>query len=1648
MRWLALRRGVLAFGLLLSQAAAAAAIVYSVIPTDEDLVGKSPVIVFGEVLSSRPVGTDGLFTDFVLRIEENLKGLAGSTTIVVRQPGGETADGLFTDIGGLRRFVPGDRVLLFLEPADDAWRPDGVGLSDDPRGRRDAVFDGFDAVEPGRVPEDAAPSTAWRTVDLGLGTFFEESIGGRTLLLREPGLDAPAPLGEPDARAADANSHGEHRPEARNAGAFRRWIVDRVADLERPADYRETVPDEGPMNVRQAFGVDTYTHGICTGALIVWDDPLVLKIETHTAPPRTPRSKLRGDGYQDAVNALAAWIDDPGSNVRLSIDRKRQTTRGAFRDGVSSIRYSGLSHSNVLAWTTRRWACLGNSATGEWRGRFLEADISFNRSNDALHWARNLFFPDAKLERVLGHEIGHVLGLNHSQDTAAMMYVTVVGDGSYSVLHRDDQRGIGFLYPGPAREGSTAKVSIATMRPFGKDVTFNIAYGAAGDTATGAANPADGDYDNDAVTSVTFGGNDTSKTISIPISDDNEEEGDETFTVTFTPTAPLPAGLPVIGATRTVTIADGDGPLGVTVTPTALTIDEGSSGSYTVKLNAPPSGKVKVRVSGASGDVSVSGSPLTFTNRNWIKARTVTVNAAADDDATADATVTLNHAASGGGYNSVTIDPVVVTVKETTSFLQLSATALTINEGSSGSYTVKLNAAPANDVTVTVSGASGDVSVSGSPLTFTPRNYGTAQTVTVNAARDADATDDTATLTHSVSGDGHNGVTTNSVKVTVTDTTPALQLSTDPDTVTEGAAIRLWVLSDKYVQGKLAVSLTLADRGSSGFGAADIPGGLGPRTFDANFSRLGYPDSFSTRGWVSIPTNKDTEAESAETYRITLNDTADYELGADKTADGTLNDGGGAVSIPQTLVSIPSTLTVAEGVGSATVRIVTPSAFGAATTFNVSYGSTSVTTDEDATGAADPSDGDYDNDAVTSVTFGASDTTKDISIPITDDDLDESDETFTVTIAPASSLPDGFGLGNAATTVTITDDDASPVLAAIDDVTLRVGQTVDVTASATDADNDAISYVWSRKAGETTPAIPGGTNLNQAQLTFVTTAAGTVTMTVTASDGNGNEAAEEVVITVQPALSVTVTPTALTVEEDSSNTYTVQLDAEPSGNVTVTVSRASGDVTVTGSPLTFTDQNYGTAQTVTVSATKDEDATDDIATLTHSATGGDYNGVTIADVDVTVTDVTPVLQLTTDPSTVTEGTPISLTVTSDKELTGTLAVILTLADRGSSGFGAADVPGGLGPRTFDAAFGATPSRTGTVSIPTTADSAAKGAETYRITLNDTAAYELGADTTADGTLNDGSDGDNSGDNNDDGDGGSPPGGGGGGPPSGGGGGGGPPPGGGAGGGPGGGGAGGGSGGGGAGGGGPGGGSDGGAGDSGGDADDGGNGDGGGSGSGGGPGGGGALSASFTLDTPCADGLCRARTGVAVSFDDTSSGPVSSRRWNFGDGGTSRGRSPEHTWSVPGFYTVSLTVSSQGDSDTESRKLLVESAAPAGTCVSDAETLCLRDSRFSVALEWWTADGQRGVGSVVHEGTNDSGLFWFFGAANWELLIKVLDGCSVNGHVWVYGASATTLGYSLTVTDTVTGAVRAYRNEPGEQAPAFTDSKAFPDSCRP
>lgn len=50
----------------------------------------------------------------------------------------------------------------------------------------------------------------------------------------------------------------------------------------------------------------------------------------------------------------------------------------------------------------------------------------------------------------------------------------------------------------------------------------------------------------------------------------------------------------------------------------------------------------------------------------------------------------------------------------------------------------------------------------------------------------------------------------------------------------------------------------------------------------------------------------------------------------------------------------------------------------------------------------------------------------------------------------------------------------------------------------------------------------------------------------------------------------------------------------------------------------------------------------------------------------------------------------------------------------------------------------------------------------------------------------------------------------------------------------------------------------------------------------------------------------------------------------------------------------------------------------------------------------------------------TGLFWFFDRTNPELLVKIIDGCSLNGHAWVFFSAGTNVGFTVRVTDTLTG----------------------------
>ena len=108
----------------------------------------------------------------------------------------------------------------------------------------------------------------------------------------------------------------------------------------------------------------------------------------------------------------------------------------------------------------------------------------------------------------------------------------------------------------------------------------------------------------------------------------------------------------------------------------------------------------------------------------------------------------------------------------------------------------------------------------------------------------------------------------------------------------------------------------------------------------------------------------------------------------------------------------------------------------------------------------------------------------------------------------------------------------------------------------------------------------------------------------------------------------------------------------PAVNVTVTAARTSGgdtDLSISGSPLTFTDSNWNTAQTLTVSAAEDGDASNGSATFEHSASSGDssYDGGSITISELVANEVendTAGVTVTGSPLNVTEGSSATYTL--------------------------------------------------------------------------------------------------------------------------------------------------------------------------------------------------------------------------------------------------------------------------------------------------------------------------------------------------------------------------------------------------------------------
>ncbi len=298
--------------------------------------------------------------------------------------------------------------------------------------------------------------------------------------------------------------------------------------------------------------------------------------------------------------------------------------------------------------------------------------------------------------------------------------------------------------------------------------------------------------------------------------------------------------------------ADGDSSEGsgattapsVTVSNLSLEVGEnGGTGDYTVALDAQPSGTVTVSVSSSdTGAATVSPPSLTFTTGNWSDPQTVTVTGVDDDvDNPNDRrTATVTHSATGGGYGGVSVDSVAVTVRDddgppvTTPGVTVSRLSLEVGEnGGTGDYTVVLDTQPGGTVTISVSSSdTGAATVSASSLTFTTSNWSNPQTVTVTGVNDdVDNPNNrrAATVSHSASGGGYDGVSVASVSVTVRDdddppvTTPGVTVSRSALEVGENGGTGSYnVVLDTRPSGTVTISVSSSDTSAATVSASSL----------------------------------------------------------------------------------------------------------------------------------------------------------------------------------------------------------------------------------------------------------------------------------------------------------------------------------------------------------------------------------------------------------------------------------------------------------------------------------------------------------------------------------------------------------------------------------------------------------------------------------------------------------------------------------------------------------------------------------------------------------------------------------------------------------------------------------------------------------
>ncbi|MEO5802635.1 MAG: Calx-beta domain-containing protein, partial [Verrucomicrobiota bacterium] len=599
----------------------------------------------------------------------------------------------------------------------------------------------------------------------------------------------------------------------------------------------------------------------------------------------------------------------------------------------------------------------------------------------------------------------------------------------------------------------------------------------------------------------------------------------------------------------------------------SLTVAEGTTNTFTVRLTAQPTGNVVVTTAFSTGDTNLgvaSGTNLTFSTANWNITQIVGIRATQDNDAAnGQATFTV----SSPGLTNQTV--IATEADDDTLDFVVSTNTLNVAEGGSSSFTVFLTAAPTNNFVVNTVRSSGDTNLNvavGASLTFNSTNWNIPKTVTIAASQDDDAVNGQAIFTVSSTGFTNQTLTANEID----NDTLNLIVSTNSVSVPEGGTntftLRL---------GAQPTNVVLVDITNSG---------------DTNLTLLGATNFvFDSSNWnivqlVTLAASEDADAVNGQgIFTLSSPGFTNQIITVTEIDNDSLN-----IIFSTNSISVPE-----GGTNSFTVRL------GAAPTNNTTLSiSRTGDTNINISGATNLFFDSTSWNIAQVVVLSATE----------DNDAVNGQSTFVFS---------GAGLTNASVIALEIENDTQSLLVSTNLISIPEGSTNTFTVRLTAEPTNTVSVTIIRTSGDTDLALA-----SSGTLTF-NSANWNATQTVSLAAAEDNDAVNgQAIFTVSSAGLSNVTITAieiendfqslllstnsLTVSEGATNTFTVRLTAAPTNNVVVTTVFASGDtdlIVASGSNLTFTSSNWNVTQTVRIRAAEDDDAVNGQATFTISSAG-------------------------------------------------------------------------------------------------------------------------------------------------------------------------------------------------------------------------------------------------------------------------------------------------------------------------------------------------------------------------------------------------------------------------------------------------------------